>query len=308
MPSPSISLMQNDFSGNSPPGSGAPLAALDRAVSVFRRHAAQGASQGTVLAPPAVVPKPESPFRRLSLPSVNPARVWDSLNALQPDGQWLQRNGLFPNASLDPASAAFDVLRTRIVQALGDRGWSRVAVTAPTAGCGTSFVAANLALSLARRPDSRAALVDLDLGKPSQSHLFGQPDAPALAEFLRSEQPLESQLVRLGRTLALGLNGQAVADPATVLHHPAFAGALEALREQLAPDVVLLDLPPVLGRDEVISVLPHVDAVLLVTDGTRTAPDHIRAVERLLAGRTPILGIVLNRAQDRPRSGWWWRR
>jgi Mrp family chromosome partitioning ATPase len=209
---------------------------------------------------------------------------------------------LFPNASLDPASAAFDILRTRILQAMGDRGWTRLAVCAPGRGCGTSFVAANLALSLARRPDSRSVLIDLDLAKPSQQLLWGLPEAPALAEVLLGEQPLESQLVRIGHRLALGLNGTAHGDPGAVLHHPAFGATLGALCEALAPDLLVLDLPPLLARDEALAVLPHVDALLLVTSGRQTAPDQIRAAERLCAGRTPILGIVLNQAQDRPAA------
>ncbi len=47
----------------------------------------------------------------------------------------------------DPAAKAFDVLRTRLLQTLKAQGWSRVAIAAPTSGCGTTFTAVNLALS-----------------------------------------------------------------------------------------------------------------------------------------------------------------
>ena len=36
-----------------------------------------------------------------------------------------------------------------------------------------------------------------------------------------------------------------------------------------------------------------------MTDGTRTSPEDIRACERLFEGRLPLMGVVLNRAQDR---------
>ena len=68
--------------------------------------------------------------------------------------------------------------------------------------------------------------------------------------------------------------------------------------EQLDPEVVIYDLPPVLVSDDVLALAPCVDAVLLITDGTKTSPDEIRACERMLEGRIPLMGVVLNRAQD----------
>jgi protein-tyrosine kinase len=120
-----------------------------------------------------------------------------------------------------------------------------------------------------------------------------------LQEFLSGEQPLESHFRRFGKTLALCLNGAAVADPATVLQDPDTAQALDAMMAQLQPDAVIYDLPPVLVSDDVLAMIPHIDAVLLVADGTRTTGDEIKATERLLEGRIPLMGVVLNRAQDR---------
>ena len=44
---------------------------------------------------------------------------------------------------------------------------------------------------------------------------------------------------------------------------------------------------------------PHLDAVLLVIDGTTTTPDDVRRCTALLDAHIPLAGIVLNRAQDR---------
>jgi hypothetical protein len=38
--------------------------------------------------------------------------------------------------------------------------------------------------------------------------------------------------------------------------------------------------------------------VLLVTDGAKSSPQEIRACEKMFEGRIPLLGVVLNRAQD----------
>ncbi len=228
-----------------------------------------------------------------------PVRVWESIGPITLDAERLAGNGLFTQASANPAVTVFDMLRTRLLAALRERGWQRIAVTSPTHGCGKSFVAANLALSLARLPANRTILMDLELRRPHLAGIFGVADAAPLQEFLSGEQPLESHFRRFGKTLALGLNGAAVADPATVLQDPDTALALDAMITQLQPDAVIYDLPPVLVSDDVIAMIPHIDAVLLVADGTRTTADEIKATERMLEGRVPLMGVVLNKAQDR---------
>lgn len=230
---------------------------------------------------------------------INPAKVWESLSAIPHDPEKLIGNNLFPNASNHPAALAFDQLRSKLLHGLAEKGWKRIAVTSPTHGCGKSFVATNLALSLARRPVSRTALIDLDLREPHLAGILGQSDAPNIAEFLTGEQPLESVFRRLGRTLALGLNSTPVETASELLHNPDTGVALAAMIEQLDPEVVLYDMPPALGTDDLLALAPSVDAVLLVTDGTKSSPEDIRACERLLHGRIPLLGVVLNRAQDR---------
>ena len=230
---------------------------------------------------------------------VNPAKVWESLSAVQLSVEKLQGNNLFPLPSNQPAALAVDQLRSKILHGLATKGWKRIAVTSPTHGCGKSFVATNLALSLARRPASRTALIDLDLRRPQLAGLLGLTDLPEFADFLTGDQPLESVFRRFGRTLALGLNGAPVEMAAEMLHSPDTAVALSALVEQLDPEVVIYDMPPALGTDDVLAMAPSLDAVLLVADGTKTTAEDLRACERLFEGRIPLMGVVLNRAQDR---------
>ena len=229
----------------------------------------------------------------------NPAKVWESLSPVQLEAGKLLGNGLFPMPSNEPAALAIDQLRSKLLHGLSVKGWKRIAVTSPTHGCGKSFVATNLALSLARRPGSRTALIDLDLRRPHLADLLGLADTPDFADFLSGDQPLESVFRRFGRTLALGLNGAPVDMASETLHSPETAIALSAMVEQLDPEVVIYDMPPALGTDDVLAMAPSVDAVLLVVDGTKTSPEDVRACEQLLEGRIPLMGVVLNRAQDR---------
>lgn len=234
----------------------------------------------------------------LPSPFANPAKVWESLGPVTLSPGLLAGNGLFLDASDHPAAVAFDMLRTRLLHGLAEKGWKRIAVSSPTHGCGKSFVATNLALSLSRRPSSRTALLDLDLRHPDLARLLGISGGHALSEFLSGEQPLESIFCRYGRTLALGMNAIAVEKASETLHDPETVSALAAMLEQLDPEVVIYDVPPLLVTDDVLALAPCLDAVLLVTDGTMTTPDEIRDCENLLQGRIPLIGVVLNRAQD----------
>lgn len=262
-------------------------------VSLFRFHReadrtrpAQGGATGPV--------GPLMPHR------ANPARIWDGLPAIMLDPATAAAHHLIVSHADDPVGTLFDILRTRMMQALEDYGWNRIGICAPTAGCGASYVAANLALSLARRPSCRTVLVDLDLAAPRQATLFGATQAAPLRDMLSGDQPIESHLVRLGSNLALALNGRRETGASELLQEPSTIDTLDLLRQDLAPDVVVFDLPPVLESDATIGFFPQLDGVLLIADGTRTRADHIRDCERLFNGRTQFLGVVMNRAEDSP--------
>lgn len=272
---------------------------LRAGVSVFR--------PGQPVAHPALTIDQRTGHEIFAVPQVftpiPASRVWDSISPITLDSARLSGNGLFTQTSTNPAVSVFDMLRTRLLQALREKGWQRIAVTSPTHGCGKSFVAANLALSLSRLPATRTILMDLELRRPHLAGIFGMDDAAPLREFLSGEQPLESHFRRYGKNLGLALNGEAVEDPATVLQDPDTALALDAMIAQLQPDVVIHDLPPALVSDDVMSMIPQIDAVLLVVDGTRSTADEIKATERMLDGHVPLMGVVLNRTQDR-RAGY----
>ena len=229
----------------------------------------------------------------------NPARVWESLTPISLDADFLHGNGLFPFADSSPVGPAFDMLRTRVSQAMAERGWRRIGITSPTHGCGKSFVAINFAFAMARNAGKTVTLLDFDLRRPALHKLLGLNAPGELREFLEGTQPMESLFLRVGKNLALGLNGAPVADASELLQSNDCLQALDALDVQLNSDFVVCDMPPTLVADDVIGLTGKLDAVLLVVDGTRTTAKDIKACEHLFEGRLPLMGVVMNRAQDR---------
>lgn len=196
-------------------------------------------------------------------------------------------------------SRAFDLLRTRLRQTVLQNGWVNIAVASPTAGCGNTFTAANLAASLARVPSSRTVLMDFNMRHPGLAKALDMapPKTGDLRDFLAGDLAISDYIVRSSDTLALGLAANPQTDAAEILQDPATAATLAEMRAALRPDIVLYDMPPLLTSDATSAFLPQLDGVLLVSDGTQTMAKHIAACESILGGHVPLLGVILNRAR-----------
>ena len=243
--------------------------------------------------------EPTRPARETEI-EYNTIDMWDALERVEPDAQLQSRcaQSLVDHNRDHPTSKAFDLLRTRVVQALRQHRWTRVAIVAPTSGCGATFTAVNLALSLARIPGSRSALIDLDQRKPGVADALGYTGEWAIEDFLSGRCLMEEHMIRYSDTLALGLNTTKNPNASEQLHDDVTAAVLEDMEAEVTPDVVLYDLPAMLEFDDLAAFLPRIDAVLLVSDGTQTTQSQIEECERIIDGQAHLLGVVLNRGRD----------
>lgn len=223
--------------------------------------------------------------------------IWRRLSQALLKEKHLARNKVVSAARTDPAASSFDMLRTRLRQAMAERDWTRVAITAPTTGCGTSFVAANLALAMSRFEDCRTVLMDMDMRKPSLDKILGIPPVAAMDEYLCGRiDPLDF-FQRVRSNLALGLNNHPRSSAAELFQDLMTTDVLDEMADILSPEIVIFDMPSALDYDDVLAFLPNVDGVLLVTGaGISTADDVVKA-ERLIGDVKPLLGVVLNRAE-----------
>lgn len=229
---------------------------------------------------------------------------WALLATIPVDPVRLDDNLIITAARTDPAHGAFDVLRTRMVQAMDERGWRRVGITSPTKDCGKSFAALNLAVTLSRYAGHRSVLLDLDLHYPSLAGLLGVADPGPIGEMLRGRVAPVDHLRRfganslnIGDNVALGLNDRAEDYAAELFHTPQMAESLARIDASLAPDLMLFDLPPALAHDDVIAMAPHFDCVLMVLAGGVTTPRQVRESLRRIGEDKPVLGMILNKAE-----------
>jgi Mrp family chromosome partitioning ATPase len=236
------------------------------------------------------------------------ARAWAQLRPAVVDAPDMRQSlqASVARAADTVVSQSFDLLRMRLLQTLKDNGWRRVAITSPTPGCGSTFVACNLAVSLSRIREERTLLMDLNLRSPAIAHAFALRDATDMAGFLAGEVSARESIQRFGENVALGAGRSCVTATAEMLYDTRTISALDRLERDLRPDVVLFDLPPMLAYDDVSAFLPQVDGVLLISNGTKTMGKEIAACERAIAGRTKLLGVVLNetRKSDSKAAGY----
>jgi protein-tyrosine kinase len=198
----------------------------------------------------------------------------------------------------------FDMLRTQVLQEMDQNGWQMLAITSPTAGCGKTVTACNLAMSIARLPERSVLLVDMDLQKPKVAEYLGIQAKSGLLGVLQSRVGLPNAIVRasIAQNQMLVLPGEVCkSGSAEWMASQAMTTSLQALKRDFRSHVIILDLPPVLIGDDVISILPQIESVLLITSvGASTASDIKECNKHLRS--TPIVRVVVNKVLDKTEA------
>lgn len=208
------------------------------------------------------------------------------------------RKVVFPEDST-AAARAYRMLRAQLLQRARSGGLVAIGIVSSASGEGKTLTAVNLALSLAADPNYDVTLVDLDLRRPSVAEVLGIFPPMGLDTWLAEDRPLSSVLYALEGIPRLSVVPTLVPMPAAA---EALAGSrtrslIEALRAVDGRRLLVVDLPPALLSDHVLTVSPLLDGfVLLVTEG-KTLRDDVERVFELL-GRDRIVGTVLNRSSD----------
>lgn len=222
--------------------------------------------------------------------------AWDALPALSLSEKHLKSNFIVAMGGGKDATD-IDMMRTRVLQQMRDNGWRRLAITSPTAACGKSTIALNLALSLQRQPDLKTILMELDLRRPSLTKMAGITDDMRFAEVLGGEAAFNENAVRYENNLIISANQRPHKNAAELLSAKTMPRALAEIEEAYAPDIMLFDTPPMLVTDDMMAFARHMDCVLLVAGAESTTTKEVDLCERDLASQTNVMGVVLNKCR-----------
>ena len=215
-----------------------------------------------------------------------------------------QRRVIFPDEE-SLAGDAYRMLRTQLLQRVRQRGARVIGVASPADGDGKTLTSVNLALALAAEPNQTILLVDMDLRRPNVASLLGIPEARGVESVLRGEIAVDEALWRPeGRDrLAIMPAAPLGASSSELLAGERTRAFLQEIRSRYPDRLVVLDLPPVLLTDDVLTLAPLLDGILLVIAEQRTRREDLQRAQTLLAG-VPQLGSVLNRATRSERRAY----
>ena len=191
-------------------------------------------------------------------------------------------------------------LAATLYYAQAERGVKILMVTSAVPGEGKSLTTANLALTLSESYQRRVLLIDADLRRPSLHMIFQIPNMSGLGEALKPDAAGALQPIKLTSNLSLVPVGERSADPMAGLTSNRMR---ELVHEESARyDWVIIDTPPVGLLTDAKLLAQMVHGALFVVGAGET---QFALVEHALnaLGREKVLGIVLNRAEDRHATG-----
>ena len=187
----------------------------------------------------------------------------------------------------------FRYLRGNVQFVLPESTDKVVLVTSAVAAEGKSYIAANVASSLALM-GKKVALVELNLRKPSLGEMFGIIASKGMSDYLSNG---EVSLHDIVSTTADGLDVYVACtvppNPSELLQGSRAAQLMEQLREQY--DYVVVDSASLATASDTFSLTNQADATVVVLRANSTKQAYVKWINRLMAeGKLSNVGFVLN--------------
>ncbi len=196
-----------------------------------------------------------------------------------------------------PDDAAVESLRTvHMGLMLRERQMSTkvILITAPTAGTGKSFVAANLAAVMAET-GRRVLLVEADLQKPGLHRMVAiDAMAPGLTDFLSGSRSLEQVVLRHPSAgFDVLMQGSRSHKMGSLLLSPALESAMEDLRQRY--DHIVINGAPTSPTGDALVMGRYADLALMVVRAEQSLLAETRvALRRLQQGGVKLEGLLFN--------------
>ena len=207
----------------------------------------------------------------------------------------------------------FRRLRSHVYQAHAEAPLKTILIASGMPSEGKSFVAANLAMSMARNSVNNILLIDGDLRRPTLHDLLGAPNSPGLSDYLAGTADLIDVMQRYHSPETAEGAGEDILSNLTFIPSGKSSDnsselvanhRIEELIAAVSPHFnwILIDSPPVLAVTDAVDLARAADAVLLVARGASTPYDVAQRAQAAFSS-SRILGFVLNAVKDAPRKG-----
>ncbi len=201
----------------------------------------------------------------------------------------------------------FDTLRTKLLYTLPANQEKIFLVTSANPQEGKTFIASNLAATLAGM-GQQVALIDADLRRPRVHTLFDLEREPGLTDFLVGNSGLEDILHQTSvDDLWVIPAGHETPSPQNLLSSDRLGNLLTEL--QVHFKYILMDSPPVLRVADCLPIIPHVSGVLMVVWAGRSSYRHtLQALQSLreVSNDRVFYSTVMNRVPRRRSKGYYY--
>ena len=196
------------------------------------------------------------------------------------------------------ASEAYRTLRTNLGFAGIDQTFRSILVSSPSPKDGKSTVTANLGVVMAQA-GSRVLIVDCDLRKPVQHHIFKLDNLKGFTNCLMMEttldQVIQKAIPELGN-LDILTSGPIPPNPAEMLNSQRVREFWPMLLEHY--DFVLVDAPPVLAVADASILATQMDGVIMVARYGVTRKEQVQQTREIFQkANANLIGVVLNQAK-----------
>jgi exopolysaccharide/PEP-CTERM locus tyrosine autokinase len=179
-----------------------------------------------------------------------------------------------------------------------------IMVTSAEKGEGKSFVAANLAVSIAVSIDDYVLFLDSDLRAPSVHEIFGIENSKGLSSYLSGECDLKSVLVKTFlKKLTLVPAGPPPLNPSELISSEQMKKLVDELKSRYDDRYIIIDSPPPYMTSEANALATYVDGVVIVVRQGYTKKERLQDIIDIY-GKDKILGVVKNFATGMFGSGY----
>ncbi|MET0292129.1 MAG: CpsD/CapB family tyrosine-protein kinase [Steroidobacteraceae bacterium] len=272
------------------------MSIIERSLQKMATSNAEAAANNRRTPRAQTAPQPNAP--------ATPAVPATEFRKIQLDPPTLESNRILAGIADPVAMSAYKMLRTRVLQRTSQNGWRNLGVTGTLAGEGKSLTAINLALALARDVNTHVFLVDMDLQRPSVATQLGMNFDKGLSDYLVGNASREEIIYSPGiDRFAVIPNANRGNHHSELLGSPRMDELMASLTQEAPARIVIYDLPPLLVSDDVLSIAPRLDAMLLVATQGITERKVLESAREILA-EVNLLGVVLNRSTEHEKRSY----
>lgn len=194
----------------------------------------------------------------------------------------------------DASVESYRLLRTQLIQKIKSNNLRSIGISSPNENEGKTLTSINLAISLAKTADINTILIDGDITRPSLHRVLGIESKAGLVDLLKEEASLSDVLLKLdvgNLWLVPGcLNELSLLDHINPVRIEELLKILTSSKKNL----VIVDLPPVLSKDDTLAIAACLDGVILVAEEGKTKTEEVaRSAELLKQGN--LIGTVMNK-------------